>query len=85
MSVHTAAMFAELCGRELPQRQNILPGSTGLEVEQLQIALVVLGYPIAVDGMYGPATETAVRDFQALKGLEVDGIAGPQTQTALGI
>ncbi len=85
MSVYTAAEFAELCADELPPRHNILPDSTGPEVEQVQIALVGLGYPIAVDGTYGPRTEAAVRDFQAANQLEVDGIAGPDTQQALGI
>ena len=85
MSVHTAAEFAELCADGLPERENVLPGSTGTEVEQVQIALVALGYPIAVDGTYGPRTEAAIRDFQAANDLEVDGIAGPDTQTALGL
>ena len=85
MSVHTAAQFAELCGDGMPERRNVLPDSTGTEVEQVQIALVALGYPIAVDGTYGPRTEAAVRDFQAANDLEVDGIAGPDTQTALGL
>jgi peptidoglycan hydrolase-like protein with peptidoglycan-binding domain len=85
MSVHTAAGFAELCADALPSRQNILPDSVGPAVEQVQIALVGLGYPIAVDGIYGPRTQAAVRDFQAANQLEVDGIAGPDTQQALGI
>ena len=85
MAVHTAAEFAELCADGLPERENVLPGATGPEVEQVQIALVAVGYPIAVDGTYGPRTEAAVRDFQAANNLEVDGIAGPDTQTALGL
>jgi peptidoglycan hydrolase-like protein with peptidoglycan-binding domain len=85
MSVYTAAEFAELCADQLPSRQNVLPDSTGPEVEQVQIALVALGYPIAIDGTYGPRTEAAVRDFQAAHNLEVDGIAGADTQAALGI
>jgi peptidoglycan hydrolase-like protein with peptidoglycan-binding domain len=85
MSVYTAAEFAELCADELPARRNILPDSTGPEVDQVQIALVGLGYPIAVDGRYGPRTQAAVRDFQAANQLDVDGIAGPDTQQALGI
>jgi peptidoglycan hydrolase-like protein with peptidoglycan-binding domain len=85
MSVYTAAEFAELCADDLPPRHNILPDSTGPEVEQVQIALIGLGYPIAVDGRYGPRTQAAVRDFQAANQLEVDGIAGPDTQQALGI
>ena len=85
MSVHTAAEFADLCADGLPDRENVLPGSSGPEVEQVQVALVAVGYPIAVDGTYGPRTEAAVRDFQAANNLEVDGIAGPDTQTALGL
>jgi peptidoglycan hydrolase-like protein with peptidoglycan-binding domain len=85
MAVHTAAEFADLCADGLPERENVLPGSTGRNVEQVQIALVAVGYPIAVDGTYGPRTEAAVRDFQAANNLEADGIAGPDTQTALGL
>lgn len=51
----------------------------------MQVALIALGHPIALDRTYGPATEAAVRDFQRQVGLEVDSIAGPQTQAALGI
>jgi peptidoglycan hydrolase-like protein with peptidoglycan-binding domain len=85
MSVHTATEFAELCADGLPVRENVLPGSTGPEVEQVQVALVALGYPIAVDGTYGPRTEAAVRDFQVANDLAADGIAGPNTQEALGL
>jgi peptidoglycan hydrolase-like protein with peptidoglycan-binding domain len=85
MAVHTAAEFTELCADGLLERENVLPGSSGPEVEQVQIALVAVGYPIAVDATYGPRTEAAVRDFQAANNLEVDGIAGPDTQTALGL
>ncbi len=63
----------------------IHPGTSGAAVVALQVALVAEGYPIGVDGTYGPRTQAAVRDFQRRHGLEVDGIAGPHTQFALGI
>jgi peptidoglycan hydrolase-like protein with peptidoglycan-binding domain len=87
MSAYTAADFAPWCGvPNLPDvRLVIEPGSTGIVVEQLQVALVALGYNIAVDGTYGAGTEQAVRDFQSRNGLAVDGIAGPDTREALGL
>jgi peptidoglycan hydrolase-like protein with peptidoglycan-binding domain len=53
-------------------------GSEGRQVRILQHAL-----GIAVDGVFGPRTEAAVRAFQANHGLQVDGIVGPQTSAAL--
>src|SRR5947209_15376216 len=37
------------------------------------------GAHIVIDGIFGPATNDAVRAFQTLLGLSVDGIVGPQT------
>jgi peptidoglycan hydrolase-like protein with peptidoglycan-binding domain len=36
-----------------------------------------------VDGIFGPKTEAAVRNFQQNENLSVDGIVGRQTWTAL--
>jgi peptidoglycan hydrolase-like protein with peptidoglycan-binding domain len=41
------------------------------------------GYPVEVDGYFGPGTEVAVRAFQADYSLDVDGLAGPRTWAAL--
>ncbi|MEQ6342566.1 MAG: DUF4056 domain-containing protein [Gammaproteobacteria bacterium] len=43
----------------------------------------VMGLRLAVDGIEGPATRSAVRSFQQQQGLAVDGIVGPNTEAAL--
>ncbi len=53
-------------------------GSEGRQVRILQHAL-----GIAVDGVFGTATEAAVQAFQASHGLRVDGVVGSQTSAAL--
>ncbi len=59
-------------------------GSTGDAVRKLQTRLKSLGYYSgSVDGTYGNATVTAVRNFQSSTNLRVDGVAGPATQRKL--
>lgn len=43
----------------------------------------ILGMNLAVDGIIGPQTRSAIRNFQQRHGLTVDGIVGPQTERAL--
>lgn len=59
-------------------------GSTGEPVRELQTALKSAGmYLGAIDGIYGPKTASAVRQFQQMAGVAVDGIVGPETQSAI--
>ena len=59
-------------------------GSAGGEILDIQIKLDALGYDVGGnDGIFGPRTEAAVREFQRANGLDVDGIIGPQTHRAL--
>ena len=55
----------------------------GPTVKKVQQMLKQVGYNVAVDSSFGPATDKAVRDFQRKNGLAVDGQAGPATQNAL--
>lgn len=60
------------------------PGDTGAQVKVLQHALNHLGYSVGkVDGVYGPGTTQAVKNFQTAKGLTADGVCGAQTIAAL--
>jgi len=52
-------------------------------VRTLQQLLRARGQTVAVDGIFGPKTDAAVRAFQQAKGLTVDGIVGPKTWAAL--
>ena len=58
-------------------------GDTGPRVSAVQHLLRAHGAAIAADGIFGPLTDGAVRQFQADKGLAVDGIVGNQTWPAL--
>lgn len=60
-----------------------LPHMHGRDVRALQEALGALGFPCAADGIFGPRTEGAVRDFQRNVALPADGIAGGDTVETL--
>lgn len=61
-------------------------GSQGDEVRRIQKKLKSLGYyKGSVDGVYGTATQKAVRSFQKNCGITADGIAGPKTIRYLGL
>lgn len=71
----------ELAGTPLGQE---IRGSGPDFVQWLQRSLnQVLGLRLAVDGVMGAQTRSAVRDFQRRRGLAVDGIPGPRTRAAL--
>src|SRR5918996_1117337 len=67
--------------RAIEVREGGLPlrlGSQGALVAHVQKAL---GVP--ADGIFGPQTDTAVRQYQSRAGLQVDGIVGPATWGSL--
>jgi peptidoglycan hydrolase-like protein with peptidoglycan-binding domain len=67
-----------------PGQPTITEGASGDVVRRLQRALRRTPNPsIAVDGVFGPATLAAVREFQAGAALVVDGVVGPKTWAAL--
>lgn len=55
-------------------------GSRGNEVKLLQEKL-----NLKVDGIFGPLTEEAVKDFQRSNGIKVDGIVGANTLSKLNL
>ncbi|MCR5175887.1 MAG: C40 family peptidase [Anaerovibrio sp.] len=58
-------------------------GDQGNDVAEIQGQLASLGYDVAADGDFGPATVEAVKMFQRAQGLNADGLVGPSTYSAL--
>lgn len=52
-------------------------------IRDVQSKLNRVGYSLAVDGSRGPATQAAIKDFQAKNGLTVDASPGPETMAKL--
>ena len=86
MRTHTWAALIEADFR-LGDRMLYLrsPMTRGDDITDLQQRLGSLGFDAGyVDGIFGPDTESAVRNFQANQGLTPDGVVGPDTVMALG-
>ncbi len=69
-------------------RRPVQLGSSGEDVVCLQTRLSEVtpgGGDLGADGDFGPATDAAVREFQAAQGLVVDGIVGAQTAELLAV
>jgi len=64
-------------------RQGTNSDTPPVTVQSLQYLLNAHGAALAVDGVFGPRTNAAVRSYQQAKGLTVDGIVGPHTWSAL--
>jgi putative peptidoglycan binding protein len=70
----------------MPQHRILRLGSGGEDVRTLQDLLRARGHdPGPSDGLFGRRTDTAVRAFQASRGLHADGVVGPQTRAELAV
>jgi peptidoglycan hydrolase-like protein with peptidoglycan-binding domain len=59
-------------------------GDRGWDVAAMQYILARRGYPPgAIDAVFGPMTDAALRNFQQALGLSADGLAGPATIAGL--
>jgi len=71
-------------GRPLFGRRVIRRGMVGWDISVLQFLLSRNGVRVrGIDGIYGRATQGAVRRFQGRSGLASDGLVGPATARAL--
>ena len=67
-----------------PGKPVLRQGARSAEVSDLQGMLVQRGASIGVDGVFGPATQRAVKAYQTGAGLAADGVVGPATWASLG-
>ena len=81
------AMHFEYLGETVKDSRPTLslthPYTTGSDVRALQAALNRNGEWLTVDGVFGPATQEAVKAFQRVHHLPADGVCGSQTWAAL--
>lgn len=79
-----AALMKAPAAKAMPLLKLATPYMKGESVKTLQRALRARGYIIAVDGVFGPATKSAVVKWQGRARLAVDGIVGKNTWASLG-
>lgn len=61
------------------------PLMKGENVRALQAALNRAGFANTPDGVFGPATDALLKQFQSSRNLTPDGVAGPGARAALGL
>lgn len=66
-----------------PNAVNPLKYISEINVTEVQKLLNSAGYKLINDGIEGPLTISAIKDFQKKKGLTVDGVVGTKTLAAL--
>jgi peptidoglycan hydrolase-like protein with peptidoglycan-binding domain len=73
--------------QEVEERLLLLqtPFMQGHDVMIVQQTLITAGFSIRADGVFGPRTEAALKQFQTQHGLKADGIVGPATRLVLGL
>jgi len=54
-------------------------GKKGNQVKLVQEWLCLQGIPVAIDSFFGPASESAVKEFQEQEGLAIDGVVKTDT------
>jgi Transglycosylase-like domain/Putative peptidoglycan binding domain len=65
--------------------ESTAPSASKAIAPGVDVAAVQRALGIPADGIVGPQTRRAIRQFQRANGLTVDGVVGPQTLAALGL
>lgn len=86
IDVNTATLKPAIWPKNLLKypAENLRKGDAGYQVQKLQKCLnQTINAKLDVDGVFGPATEKAVKRLQNKYKLEVDGIVGPMTRAKI--
>jgi GH25 family lysozyme M1 (1,4-beta-N-acetylmuramidase) len=75
--------FQAFLGNDAPARPPFVPTIANIQQVLLDAGLDIGAPDGKPDGVAGPKTKQAIRQFQAAHGLVVDGIVGPKTLAAL--
>jgi peptidoglycan hydrolase-like protein with peptidoglycan-binding domain len=83
--VLAAFIVVNVARAEVTVPPNLLVGSSGQEVMDLQAALNAAGYTstLTVDGSFGPMTKAGVVWYQSAHALTADGVVGPMTAASI--
>lgn len=81
----TTAPVPPLAGNREVVRLPLVNATTGSDhiLEAIQALLSVRGFPLTIDGRFGPLTVTAIKSFQQAKGLPVTGTVDAGTWARL--
>jgi peptidoglycan hydrolase-like protein with peptidoglycan-binding domain len=86
--LHCTALLVAVAIAHIPTSSLAIvrSGDTGEPVQNIQSTLIENGYQAGeIDGMFGPQTRAAVRDFQQDNQLLADGRVGPETAAVMGL
>lgn len=80
-----SAAPATTAATRIDESTEVRIGQFGEQVKLVQTALIIAGIRVSggADGAFGPATQSAVKSFQASKGLDQTGIVNAATAKAL--
>jgi peptidoglycan hydrolase-like protein with peptidoglycan-binding domain len=71
--------------QEQPQQQSTAPGVDQGTIKQAQEKLSSKGHDVQADGVLGPKTQAAVKEFQQKEGIQASGRLNQETLAALGV
>jgi peptidoglycan hydrolase-like protein with peptidoglycan-binding domain len=83
----TALSFSQfaIAGGGSAHQQSAAPGVEQSTIRQAQEKLSGKGHDVSADGVLGPKTQTAVKEFQQKEGIQASGQLDQETLAALGV